>query len=1041
MPALIRWFLRNRVAANLLMVALIAAGIFAIQNLTVRTFPEIAVNTVSVTVAYPGATPSEIADAILTPIEQELQGLEGVRELTSSAVQGAGTVSAELTGGANITVVKDDIETRVARITTFPDAAQTPRVVEVEPTELAVQIALFGDVTAVTLKALGEQIRDDLTAMQGVSQVNLSGIPSDQIEIAVSRDTLRAYGIGLTELGQRIEAGTLDLSGGTIDTGQTDLQLRTLGEARSAREYADTIVFAGENGAVVRLSDIAAVRDTLAEGNIAATIDGTQALFISVNRAGNEQVLAIMDRVQDYLDTELQPSLPNQVQAVIWRNSGDQLSGRIDLLIKNGAIGVALILVVLMLFLDIRIAAWVAGGVIIAFIAAFAPMLAFGTTINQLSLFGFILALGIVVDDAIVVGESVYSKIEDGSENPAEDGIMAVWKPILFSVTTTILAFVPLLFLPGSSGSFISPVAAVVIYVLAMSLVESFLILPRHLQGVKARDPRRWSPRRVQETVRKRVAGTLERFSDGPLRRVVRSCILHPVVAVAGAFAVALAVTGLFTGGLVKFTFFPQIEGNFVTAELGFPEGTSVEATLERASELSAAARRVGEELGGPDLLQNTSVTIGFAAGGGGPDGGGALSSGNRATVSVKLLDASAREVSAGAFRNAWSEEVGEIAGARELIFSSSLVGVGAPILLEVSAEREEDRDAAVGILRDALEGRAGVRDIRDDRTSAAQEIAIRLKPAAESYGVTLQTLAAEVRGAFYGVTIDQIARDREEVDVRLRLVADQRDSLTDLLALRIQTADGPLPLTVLADIALEPAPISIERVDGRTVTTLTADVDTVQTTGGTETAWLMQNIVPQIEQDYPDLTVSTGGEQEEAGRFGSSIAANFSLAILAIYAVLALAFSSYLRPLIVLGIVPFGLIGAVLGHAVLGLDLTLLSLFGIIGLSGVVVNGALIIVTFIQQREEEGADWAEAIEDATLDRFRPVLLTTLTTFLGISPLILETSVQAQFLVPTAVSLGFGILFVLVIQMILVPAYASLFSRGKVRMKGMGQTA
>jgi multidrug efflux pump subunit AcrB len=1033
--------LHNRVAANLLVVALIAAGVSAIQNLTVRTFPEIAVQTISVSVTYPGATPSEIADAILTPIEQELQGLEGVRELTSTATQGSGTVSAELIGSANITDVKDDIETCVARITTFPDAARTPRVIEVEPTELAVQIALYGDVLPATLKALGQRVRDDLTAMIGISQVELSGISTDQIEIAVNRETLRAFGIGLTELGQRISSGTLDLSGGTIDTGQTDLQLRTLGEARSASEYADTIIFTGETGAQVRLSDIADVRDTLAEGNIAATIDEVQALFVSVNRAGSEQVLDIVNQVQEYLDAELTPSLPDQVEAVIWRNSGDQLSGRIDLLIKNGGIGTALILLVLMLFLDIRIAAWVAAGVIIAFIAAFAPMLAFGTTINQLSLFGFILALGIVVDDAIVVGESVYSEIENGSDTPAEDGIMAVWKPILFSVTTTILAFVPLLFLPGSSGSFISPVAAVVIYVLAMSLVESFLILPRHLQGVSAGDPHKWSPRRVQEPLRRRVAQTLERFSDGPLRRVVRGCILHPLVAIIGAFATALAVAGLFTGGVVKFTFFPQIEGNFVTAELRFPEGTSEVATLARAAELSAAARRVGEELGGPELLENTSVTIGFAAGGGGPDSGGGLSSGNRATISAKLLDASVRDISAGAFRTAWSEEVGDIAGARELIFSSSLVGVGAPILLEVSAENEADRDAAVGTLRDALERRAGVRDIRDDRTSAAQEIALRLKPAAESYGVVLQTLASEVRGAFYGVTIDQIARDREEVDVRLRLIPEQRDSLSDLLALRIQTPEGPVPITVLADITLEPAPIEIERVGGRTVTTLTADVDTAQTTGGAETAWLIQNIVPQIEQNYPDLTVSTGGEQEEAGRFGASIAANFSLAILAIYTVLALAFSSYLRPLIVLGIVPFGLIGAVIGHAILGLDLTLLSLFGIIGLSGVVVNGALIIVTFIQQREEEGADPFDAIEDATLARFRPVLLTTLTTFLGISPLILEPSVQAQFLVPTAVSLGFGIVFVLLIQMVLVPAYASLFSRAERRISGQPETA
>lgn len=1050
MGALIRWFLHNRVAPNLLMVGLLAAGFAALQNLTVRTFPEIAVNTVTVTVVYPGATPSEVADAILTPIEEQLQGLEGVRELSSTASQGVGTVSAELQSGADMTEVKDDIEAEVSRITTFPSAAEQPRVTEVEPTELAVEFAIYGDVPRQTLKALAQKMRDELTAQDGISQVQISGVPTDQIEIAIPRETLLAYGIGFTELANRIRAANLDLSGGSIDTGRTSLQIRTLGDADSARDYGDTVLFAGENGAQVRLSDIADLNETLAEGSIRATVAGQPAVFVRVNRAGGEQVLNLTDSAITYLEDTFRADLPDTVTAEVWRNTGEQLQGRIDLLMKNGAIGAALILIVLMLFLDLRIAAWVSVGVVVAFLGAFAPMLMFGTTINQLSLFGFILALGIVVDDAIVVGENVYTELEkdEGSaRDAAERGIMRVWTPILFSVTTTILAFVPLLFIPGSAGSFIGPVAAVVIYVLSLSLIESFFVLPHHLSHVSLTEPRRWSPRRATEAARGFVDRRFKRFSDGPLRKVVRGSVRHPIFVLVAAVALAIMTAGLMAGGIVRFTFFPAIEGNFVTAELTFPEGTSEEETLLRALQLTEAARAAADGLGSADLLQATSVQIGFAGSEGGGGGESGLQTGNVARISARLLDAGVREVSAGQFTESWRERVGEVAGARTLSFSSSLVGVGAAIRLEVSAEDEAAREAVIGRIREALSAREGVQDIRDSSAGSAQEIAITLKDAAASYGIDLQTIANEVRGAFYGVTVDQIARDQEEVDVRLRLAGDQRDSIADLTRLRIATPSGLVPLTTLADLRFQPVPVSIERIAGRTVITLSADVNSGVTTGGAETQYILNEIVPQLAADYPDVEVSVGGEQEESQRFTSALALNFVLVVFAIYAVLSLAFQSYLRPLVVLLTVPFGMVGAVLGHAALGLDLTLLSMFGVVGLSGVVVNGALLMVDFMREAEQNGAHPLEAVEAAALQRFRAIILTTLTTFLGITPLILETSVQAQFLIPTAVALGFGVLFASLLQMVLVPAYSSIFARvflldsdGNARDGATGQT-
>lgn len=1043
MAGLIRWFLASRVAANLLMLALLAAGVAALFNVTVRTFPEIAVGTVTVTTVYPGASPSEVADAVLTPIEEQLQGLEGVRKLTSTASRGLGTVSAELTRGADIDEVENDIETEIARIGTLPEGAERPRIAKVEPTELAVEIALHGPVPRAALKALAERVRDELTDLDGISQVAISGVPADQIDIEVTRETLESYGMGPVQLAQRISSQSLDLTGGQIDTGQTDLQVRTEAEAEAADQYRDLVIFTGDSGATVRLGAIARISDGLTESAVRSTLEGDPAVYVSVNRAASEQVPAITETALNYLRNDLRPSLPDGIEATVWRNQGDVLQGRIDLLVKNGLIGAALILLLLTLFLDLRIAAWVAAGVAVAFIGAFAPMLVLGPTINQLSLFGFILALGIVVDDAIVVGENVFSRMEEtgDGETAAREGTLRVWRPILFSVTTTIFAFVPLLFLPGASGSFISPVAAVVIYVLTVSLIESFLILPSHLSHISLGDPRRFSPRRATEAARRFVDRRFKRFREGVVRRVVTGAVRHPVFTLAACTGLAVAGAGLLAGGVVKFTFFPQIEGNFVSAELRFPEGTSQDETLARADRFVAAARRAADDLGAPDLVQATAVTVGFSNAAGGPGGAGDTLTGATATIEVKLADAGSRDVPAQAFRQAWRDAVGAVPGAREVLFSSSVIGVGAAVVLEVTAEDEAARAAAVRRLRQALAGREGVMDIRDNRFSAAREIAIDPRPAAQAFGITAADIAQSVRAAFFGALVDQFARDREEVDVRLRLVEEQRDSVADLLALKVPVTgseQGLLPLTVLADLAFERAPSTITRVDGRTITTLSADVDNAVTTGGAETAWLMQTVVPQLKQDFPGLEVAAGGEQEEAGRFSGALAFNFGLALFAIYAILALAFGSYGRPAIVLLVIPFGALGAVVGHAILGIDLTLLSMFGIVGLAGVIVNDSLLIVDFIQEGEAVGKPEPEAIVDATLSRFRPIMLTTLTTFLGITPLVLETSVQAQFLIPTAVSLGAGVLFVSVLQMVLVPAYAALYAAARRRVTGRG---
>ncbi|MGR3466780.1 MAG: efflux RND transporter permease subunit [Shimia sp.] len=1040
MSGIIRWFLRSPVAANLLMVAMFAAGIAAIYNLTVRTFPEIAVNAVSVTVIYPGASPTEVAEAILTPIEDQLSGLEGVRELSGSALSGAGTVTAELTRSADLRDVRNDIETEVGRITTFPADAEAPRITEVEPTELAVQFILAGGDDAGALKALAERARDGLTALPEVSQVDILGTAEDLIEIEIDRATLETYGMGLTQLAGQLGSEVLDLSGGTIQTGERDIQVRTLGDADRAEDLRDRVLFTDDAGGRVRLSDIATVREASVEGGPVATLGDDRAVFISVNRTGTEQVLAVADAALEYVETELRPTLPPGITIATWRDEADSLRGRITLLAENAAIGLALILLILTLFLDLRVAFWVAVGVGVTFIAAFGPMLIFGTTINQLSLFGFILALGIVVDDAIVVGENSYAELEgDGDvEGAAERGVQRVWRPVVFAVSTSIAAFVPLLFIPGQSGSFIAPVASVVIILLCLSLAESFFVLPRHLSHIRLREPRRYSPRRVTEWARGHVDRGFRSVREKRIRPVVEGSVAHPVFTVVVCIAVAMLAFGALAGGKVKFVFFPAIEGNFVTATLTMPEGTSSAATARAARTLVSGAEQAAEDVGEEGLLRDVAVNIGFGTTGG-PGGAGQGGASNVATVQARLKDSTSRETDAETFRAAWSEAAGQVAGARSTVYSAALVAIGAAISLEVTAPTDAARDAAAKRIREALEGRPGVRDIRDDRTSSAREVAITPLPAADVYGVTTETIAVEVRSALFGAVVDQIARDQEEVDIRLRLPPDERASLAGLGALRIQTPDGGLvPLALLAELDYRAAPTEIVTRNGSRITTIEADVDSAVTTGGAETAWVLQSIVPELDDG---VSVTSGGEQEEAGRFGAALAFNFALALLAIYAILSLAFGSYVRPLIVLGVIPFGFVGAVFGHWLLGLDLTLLSMFGVVGLAGVIINDALLIVDYWIEREEAGEDPLSAIAEATIDRFRPVMLTTLTTFLGITPLILETSVQAQFLIPTAVALGSGVIFVAVLQMVLVPAFASLLARGARRLRGGRRTA
>ncbi|MBS3804243.1 MAG: efflux RND transporter permease subunit [Oleiphilaceae bacterium] len=1050
MNALISAMAHSRVAANLLLIGILVAGASSLYTTTVRLFPEIEVNRIFVTVPFPGATPEEVEQSIIKPIEERVQGLEDVRKITSTASSGVGQVVVFLHRGVDVSQTLDEIKSEVDRILVFPDGAEEPEVARVEPREEILQIAVAADLPTTdaslkTLKEIANRARDEIIRLPGVSQVELRGVPDYQISVAVPRENLKAHGTSLTELAGIIGEQSLDLSAGEIETPRDRLLVRTLGEKRTGNEYADIILFTSDSGGAVRVGDLGEVVDGFDDAPVATRLDGKPAVLVTVFRVGDEQVLDVVEQVEHYLNERLTAALPDIASVQIWRNDARPLQNRIQLLVKNGFLGICLVILILALFLDLRVAAWVAMGIFAAFIGAFGLMAVFGISINALSLFGFILAIGIVVDDAIVVGENIYRDRQAGVSNDraamletAVGATKRVSRPVFFAVSTTIIAFVPLLFMPGTSGQFVSQIAAIVIFTLALSLTESFFVLPHHLAHLREGPPRWFSPRRLAEPLRQRVDQGLHVFANGPLRRTVTGSVNHPVFAVACALAVLLAASGLLAGGYVKFVFFPEIEGNYVSATLEIPQNSPESLTLETAQRIEASAQTAAEKIAErynlevSEVLSASLLSVGASPRSEDPgEQQRAGTKANFARVTSRIMAADIRPFQAVEFEDAWRQASPEIAGARQLSFSSSLVDVGAAIALEVSAGSESTVNSVVEAFREELTNLEGVHEIRDDRFRSTDEIALELRPEARRYGITLQQLAVSVRAAVFGIEAVRVQRGREEVVVRVRLPEHQRDSLGDLEAYEIAVPGGYIPLGAVAELNRRPAPARIDRLDGRRITTVYADTNPDLITGGEATAHIRNTLLPELQARHPDLRVTVGGEQEEQARTTPALATGFVLALFAIYAVMALAFNAYTPPLVLLLTIPFGFIGALAGHLIMGLNLTMLSIFGLIGLSGVIINDALLMLDFIEEKHRQGVAMAEAVVDSALARFRPILLTSLTTFFGVFPLILERSVQAKFLLPTAVSLGFGILFGTLLLMLLVPALVMLTGRSQ----------
>ncbi len=1044
----IEWFARNHVAANLLLMMMLVGGIAALPTIQQKIFPDIDIDIISVGVAYLGAAPEEVEEGVCVRIEEEIQGIDGIETITSGASEGWCGVSAELISGYPVDRALSEIKNAVDSIATFPVDTEKPIVSHVQARRNALQIALFGDVSERTLKVYGERMRDEIAALPDVTQVELSGARHYEISIEVSEETLRRHSLTLDQVASAVRRGSLDRPGGSIKTASGEVLLRTKGQAYTKEEFERVVVVTHSDGTRLLLGEVANVIDGFEEDDKYATFGGAPAVMIRVYRIGDQKVLDLVARVKEWV-SKAGARLPDGLEIEVWRDGSRSLRDRLDILIRNGLWGFVLVFVVLALFLRLRLAFWVSIGVPASFAGALALFPVFDISIDPISLFAFILVLGLLVDDAIVVGENVHRHQERGDDAhvAAIRGTQEVATPVIFGILTTVAAFTPLLVSPGPYGQVFSAIGLVVVLCLFFSLVESQLVLPSHLGHMKIeRRPRADSNelragssglwRRLRQIaglwrrLQRITGGSLERVATHHYKFALSATLRWRYAALAAGVAILMIAASIVGFGHIGFSFFPPIESDYVTARITMPPGTSVEATAAATHEVESAARRMKVALDadldvdGQSIVRHIFVTIGEQTSSQhGPafvnTGGGT----NLGEVAIELAGGNIRPIAASVIAQRWREETPPIPGIEELRFDSVLFSGGDPIDIQLAAADVSVLEIVADRLKLRLAEYSGVIDIADSFQDGKREVKLSLLPSAEPLGITLDDLSRQVRQAFYGAEAQRIQRGRDDIRVMVRYPRDQRTSLADLDNLRIRTPEGgEVPFYAVARIERGRGYATINRSDRRRVINVTADVDDAVANANEILADLRSDFMPALLADFPGLSYDLEGVQREQKKTLNALLTDAKFALVLIYALLAVPLRSYGQPLIIMAVIPFGLVGAIAGHLIMRMNLSMMSVFGVVALSGVVVNSSLVLVHYVNQRRSQGIALSDAVREAGVARFRPIALTSMTTFAGLTPLLLEGSVSAQFLIPMAISLAFGVVFASSISLFLVPS-------------------
>lgn len=1022
---MIAWFVRNHVAANLLMVTILFIGLFSLSSkIPLEVFPSFATDKISVSVSLRGSTPEDVEQGVAIRIEEAVQDLEGIEQISSTSSEGSASVTIEIDSSYDAREMLADIKARVDAINTFPVDAEKPIVALAERKREVIAVSVASIYGEKEIREFAERTRDDLLQIPGVTQLELSGIRNYEIAIEISQDVLRQYNLSISQVSAAIANSSSDISAGNIKTQGGDVLIRSKGQAYHRDEFANIAIKTNPDGSIITLNDIAVIRDDFEETPVRTRFNGKGAAFIDVYRIGQQSAIDVADKVKAYIESQ-QSKLPYGYELSYWDDDSQIVKARISTLTTNAMQGGILVFALLSLFLRPSIAIWVCVGIPVSFMGAFIVMPLMGITLNVMSLFAFILVLGIVVDDAIVTGENIYTHLQksESGEVAAIRGTEEVATPVTFGILTTVAAFLPLAFIEGARGDLFAQIPVVVIPVLIFSLIESKFVLPSHLKTIKLRH-QRTQPTKFEQFQHK--------FADGFERVILRYyqpllavALKHKMATLSLFIGVFIVIVSLIMSGWTKFIFFPRIPSETLRASITMPVGTPFDVTNKFVIDMAEKARLLQDKYRNAETGKSVVLNVLATTGG----RGGVSHSGS---VRFEITPPEQREssITSRELVQEWRDLIGVIPGAESVTFRAELGRSSDPINVQLSATSLVTLKEVANKVKARLYTYPTVFEISDSLSDGKEELRIELNKQGIALGLTRVEISRQVRNAFYGAEIQRIQRGRDDIRVMIRLPLDERSAIADLEDILISTPlGGNVPLSHVAKLIPDQSPATIKRIDLYRTVNVTADVEKSNTNMTVLQADL-KAYLDELITHSPGVSHSLEGEAKEQRESFGSLGWALVFVFFIIYVLLAIPFKSYVQPLIVMSVIPFGMIGAIMGHWIMGMELTIMSLLGMLALVGVVVNDSLVLVDFINKKREQTNDLLEAVLIAGAARFRPVMLTSLTTFIGLMPLLFEKSTQAQFLIPMAVSLGFGILFATFITLLLIPVNYMLVEKG-----------
>lgn len=1005
----IAWMAGNSVAANIIMLLCLIGGVLTAYSIKKEVFPEYASDTVVISVTYSGASPEEIEAGVVLPVEEQISGIDGIDKISSTSLEGTGIITVTILSNQNNYQVYQDIQTEVNKISTFPQGAEKPQVSLSMRKSDVMTIILYGDHDKKVVFEAAEKLKDELLSDSHITQVELGGVDSLEISIEVSKDALRKYGVSIKELATKIGATSIDIPGGEIKTDKGSILLRMKQRADYGSDFAKIPIITNSQGTNVLLGDIAQIKDGFQETDRKALYNGVPAVTLEIYRVGEQTPVGVATAAKKVVD-EMRSQLPPGVKLEILKNMSEVYEERVDLLLGNAFLGMMLVFILLGLFLEGRLAFWVTMGIPTSFLGAFLFLPLFGVTINMVSLFAFIIALGIVVDDAIVVGEIIHEKRQEGLKtiDAAIEGVRSVALPVTFSVLTNIVTFAPLLVVPGMMGKIFGQIPIVVIVVFSISLIEAIFILPSHLSHKEA------TRGKIESFIyenQQKFSRAFVNFINSVYKPFLEKAVEFRFVMLTIAFSILMLTGAYVLSGRIGFVMMPKIESDFASVEIDFPFEAPMSEAYETAEIVAEAARKVGRENGGEKLFKGVFTNVGPG------------DSSNTAEIRAFLTESHIRPISTAEFVKLWRKEVGEVTGVESITFESDKGGPGhgSSLNIEIAHRTKGVVEQASSDLAQMASEIEMVKDIDDGFAPGKVQYTFKVLPAGESLGLTASEIGTQVRNAFYGCEVTRQVRGRNEVKIMMRLSKNERINEFDLENLILRSPTGAeIPLKDAATIEQGRSFTKLDHVNGRRVSIFTANVVPMEKTSLVRSTF-ESKLLPDLREKYSGLSWSFGGRQKEIDDSLASLSRYFIISLIVIFGLLAVPLKSYLQPLIIMMSIPFGIIGAVVGHKIMGFSLSINSVMGIIALSGVVINDSLVLIEYANRLVAEGLSTMDAIVAAGTRRFRPILLTTVTTFGGLAPMIFETSKQAQFMIPMAISLGFGLLFSTFVTLVLVP--------------------